>query len=192
MIKVIRFDQDDDRAGAGPLRAVRCTVLPELTPSAPYEVVDIGWYTDGDDVHWRGDAVVAHEVVLRGAEWLEQRWRDGDEKFKHIALAHRAVGLSRDQFAERWRNHAGTSGGTTIPDSARGLAYVQNHPVNGDWAYDAVNEVWFDDIDAMRVRVDWFAAIHPRPTTCSATTPSSPYVRPCWFLRRQMQARRRR
>ncbi|OAA26916.1 hypothetical protein UG55_101196 [Frankia sp. EI5c] len=26
----------------------------------------------------------------------------------------------------------------------------------GEWAYDAVNEVHFDDVDGLRVRVEWF------------------------------------
>jgi hypothetical protein len=37
---------------------------------------------------------------------------------------------------------------------------VQNHPTpraDGDWPYDAVNEVYFDDLDALRVRVEFFA-----------------------------------
>lgn len=163
LIKVIRFDQNDDVADERLLRAVRCTVLRAITPDAPYEVIDIGWYADGQDVHWRGDVVVANEVVLRGNDWLEQRWTEGGDKFKHMALAHRAPGLSRDEFVERWQTHAGTSGGTTIPDAARGLAYVQNHAVEGEWTYDAVNEVWFDDVESLKVRGDWFAANPPTP-----------------------------
>ena len=46
-----------------------------------------------------------------------------------------------------------------IPEDARGLAYVQNHPrprPEGEWAYDALNEVYFDDLDSLRTRIEWF------------------------------------
>lgn len=34
---------------------------------------------------------------------------------------------------------------------------MQNHPLlTGTWAYDAVNEVYFDDIDALKKRIAWF------------------------------------
>jgi hypothetical protein len=34
---------------------------------------------------------------------------------------------------------------------------VQNHPDPGrDAAYDAVNEVYFDDLEGLRARVEWF------------------------------------
>ena len=46
-----------------------------------------------------------------------------------------------------------------IPQCARGLAYVQNHPVpraGGEWPYDAITEVWFDDAVSMQARAEWF------------------------------------
>ena len=45
-----------------------------------------------------------------------------------------------------------------IPEDVRGLAYVQNHPLRDDdlSPYDAVNEVYFDDLDGLRRRVEWF------------------------------------
>lgn len=101
--------------------------------------------------------VLAEEHVLRGADWLERRWAGGGARLKHVALARRADGLDLPTFLDRWRTHAGTAGGTPIPDEARGLAYAQNHPL-AEGAYDAVNEVWFDDLDSLRRRVDWFAA----------------------------------
>jgi hypothetical protein len=109
--------------------------------------------------------IIAEEAVLRGADWLERRWADGAVKLKHMALARRAEGLSPNEFSERWRNRAGTIGGAgsarviAIPDEAKGYAYVQNHPVPNaatDWIYDAVNEVYFDDLDEMRSRIDFF------------------------------------
>ncbi len=109
--------------------------------------------------------IAADEGVMRGAEWLEQRWRDGEDKFKHMAVALRASGLTLAEFSELWKSRAGQvrrAGDetvTVIPDVARGLAYVQNHPrprSTGEWAYDAVNEVYFDDLAGLQQRVDWF------------------------------------
>jgi hypothetical protein len=107
--------------------------------------------------------VLAVEHVLRGQEWLARRWRDGGEKLKHMALATRAADLTEAEFSRRWRSHAGTAGAAAIPGAARGLAYVQNHPVPGDWPYDAVNEVYFDDADGLKARVEWFRANVPDP-----------------------------
>jgi hypothetical protein len=111
--------------------------------------------------------VVADEVVGRGAEWLEQRWVTGGPRLKHVAIARRADGLTAAEFSERWRGRAGVvrAAGTgalvAIPDQARGQAYVQNHPRplgegDGEWAYDAINEVYFDRVDDLVARIDWF------------------------------------
>jgi hypothetical protein len=106
--------------------------------------------------------VVADELVVRGGDWLERRWQQGGDKLKHMAVALRAAGLTHEEFSDRWKNRAGRirqSEGVelVIPDEARGRAYVQNHPRAGrDWAYDAINEVYFEDLDALRLRVDWF------------------------------------
>ena len=156
---------------------------------AKHDAVSLEWFHDADHVAryhaWLGagdgrlltrrlDAVLApdasplilaDERVMRGAEWLEQRWRDGSDAFKHMAVALRARGLTPAEFSELWQSRAGqvrTAGDdtvTVIPDDARGLAYVQNHPCprpEGDWAYDALNEVYFDDLDALRRRIEWF------------------------------------
>lgn len=109
--------------------------------------------------------IIAEEAVMRGADWLEHRWGERAAKVKHMALARRADGLTPTEFSERWRNRPGMIGGANsvsmvaIPDKAKGHAYVQNHPVPnsaGEWLYDAVNEVYFDDIDAMRTRIEFF------------------------------------
>ncbi|HXZ63073.1 MAG TPA: hypothetical protein VEG62_10035 [Acidimicrobiales bacterium] len=111
--------------------------------------------------------VVADEEVRRGADWLERRWRAGGAVWKHMALAVRAEGLSPAEASARWRAQAGQVGGapsrapTVIPEEVRGRAYVQNHPrprAEGAWAYDAVNEVYFDDVEGLARRVAWFAA----------------------------------
>lgn len=116
---------------------------------------------DPDDTR----VVVADESVMRGAEWLERRWSDGGVKLKHMAIALRAHGLTQQEFSHRWRQRAGqlrragAASATAIPDEVRGRAYVQNHPLPraaGNWAYDAVNEVYFDDVDGLRARSEWF------------------------------------
>lgn len=103
--------------------------------------------------------VVADEHVARGADWMEGRWRDGGPKLKQMAIATRAAGLTLPQFLDRWRGRAGKIGATPIPEAHRGLAYVQNHPrimAGRDWAYDAINEVYFDDVENLLARMAYF------------------------------------
>jgi len=111
--------------------------------------------------------IVADEAVMRGADWLLRRWQGGETKLKHMALARRAHGLSAAEFSARWRSRPGTVGGAgaapaiVIPEQARGHAYVQNHPVANTAAaprYDAINEVYFDDLASMQARIDFFVA----------------------------------
>jgi hypothetical protein len=181
---------------ARPSRAAVCTTLPGITGPAPkHDGIGIEWFADADHLRrfqdWLGtpqgrgllervgtivdrDAspvVVAEEHVVRGADWLERRWRCGGAKFKHMAIALRASRLTAAEFSRRWRGHAGqvrSAGGlqvTVIPDTVRGRAYVQNHPsprTVGEWAYDALNEVYFDDIAGLLGRVEWFRENPPQ------------------------------
>jgi hypothetical protein len=173
-----------------PLRVAVCTILGGLTGSEPkHDGISLEWFADTealerydswlasqdgqawtrqlDEVVQRdaSPVMVADELVLRGADWLAQRWLDGGVKLKHMAIARRARDLTQAQFSERWRSRAGQirKAGKTelsaIPDEARGLAYVQNHPrprPEGDWAYDALNEVYFDDVERLKKRIDFF------------------------------------
>lgn len=173
-------------AGVRPLRAVACTTLHDVV-EAPHDGIGIEWFADlnalrrfeawlDSDEHRRAASVagvidpnasavfVAEELVLRGADWLARRWVGAGPKLKHMALARRAPGLSAAEFSARWRDRAGTVGGgsapaISIPDAAKGLAYVQNHSLEDRGTYDAVNEVYFDDREAMRSRVEFFANI---------------------------------
>lgn len=172
-----------------PARVVLCTSLAGLAGIARYDAVGIAWFDDSEHMgrfeawlagHGRaapeeaeapldpGDspAMVAHELVMRGQDWLAGRWGEGGEKVKHMAVARRARHLSPEEFSEMWRARAGklaTPGGgpvIAIPDDAKGKAYVQNHPLLGpgvDPPYDALNEVYFDDVEGLRRRIDWFA-----------------------------------
>lgn len=214
-------------AAVRPRWATANRVRPDLDGSPPrHDLLGCEWFDDVE--HWaravrwwgteQGTAVwaaraavlggrlvvlVAEEQVVRGASWLEQRWRDGGRRVKHMALAHLAEGVDPAVLRERWQRRAGTvtdAGGSTvvIPERVRGQAYVQNivrHDLHGPggWPggrdrgapraggaiadgpvaegavadgamadgaidYDAINEVWFDDEDALRSRVAWFAA----------------------------------
>jgi hypothetical protein len=176
-----------------PLRAVACITLHHVAGTeAPHDGISIAWFADQDALSrfeaWlateQGGAVVAaegvvepsatavivaEELVMRGADWLARRWTSGAPKLKHMALARRAEGLSAAEFSARWRGRPGVVGGAratpviTIPDHARGHAYVQNHPLRDAAAhgasaarYDAINEVYFDDLVAMQSRIEFF------------------------------------
>jgi hypothetical protein len=176
----------DGPVAVRPVRVAVCTVLSDMTPNPRHDGIGLEWFRDSEHLArfeaWLAAAdgtvverqlgrvldvdaspvLVADEHVMRGGDWLEQRWRDGGAAFKHMAIARRAEGLTQAQFQDRWRSRAGKVGAVLIPDGARGLAYVQNHPVprsDGVWAYDALNEVWFDDLDGLRRRIAWFAEV---------------------------------
>jgi hypothetical protein len=169
-----------------PLRVVSCSVLPDVIPDHLHDGIGIEWFGDADHLarfeSWlaspRGEDIdglltgvldpsaspllIAEEHVLRGSEWMDERWRRGGTALKHMAIARRAAGLTPSQFSELWKSRAGQVGTVMIPDEARGRAYVQNHalpPPAGSWVYDALNEVYFeaDDLDGIRARIDFFA-----------------------------------
>ena len=173
-------------AGVRPVRVASCTVLPDITPDHLHDGIGIEWFEDaghlgrfeawlasapGHDIEEMVAGVldpgssplfVAEEHVLRGSDWMEERWRGGGARLKHMAIAKRAAGLTPAQFSELWKTRAGKVGTVVIPDEARGRAYVQNHavpPPQGSWTYDAVNEVYFDadDFDGIRARIAFFS-----------------------------------
>jgi hypothetical protein len=169
-------------ADARPVRIAMCISLPEVVPNPPHDGIGIQWFAEADQLRryeeWyptteafeilRGTidlhatrTVIADEHVMRGVEWLEQHWRDRGDKLKHMALARRARGLTLAQFFDRWQSRAGRVGSAVIPDEARGLAYVQNHPWQSrdDWAYDAINEVYFDELGGLRTRIAYFEEV---------------------------------
>lgn len=185
---------------ARPSRVAVCTTLPDFTPEPPYDGVGLEWFADREHLlrfeSWLsspagervGDSlgaavvvadspvVVAEEHILRGVDWLGERWRTGGERLKHMAVARRADGLSPAQFRERWKGRAGKVGTVVIPDEARGTAYTQNHPLpDRQWAYDAVNEVHVADVAGLRARIAFFA---------EKMTPAAEadLVRESWFL----------
>jgi hypothetical protein len=55
---------------------------------------------------------------------------------------------------------------TALLDVDPDQAYIQNHPLVmpvRDWAYDAVNEVYFDDVDGLLARMGTSGRTSPRP-----------------------------
>jgi hypothetical protein len=173
--------------GDRPWRIAAATSLPYVLPDPIYDGIGIEWFDtaehlerfeqwlvtpDGGSLTRRLDKVLdlsaspvvtMDELVLRGADWLDDRWREGTVKIKHMAIARRAADLTPAEFSERWKGRAGTLGTASgpvvaIPEEARGRAYVQNHPRpnTGAGPYDALNEVYFDDVRSLRVRIDWF------------------------------------
>jgi len=168
-----------------PSRLTCGIVHPEVSGASPrHDAVLTECYADDDHLgrhlSWRGSAGtderldglaggapvierVADRRVVRGEQWLEEHWRRGRSTVKHLALATRAGSLSAAQFSARWLDHAGTVGGragtVTIPEAARGSAYVQNVLApEGETGYDALTEVYVEDRAALRARVEWFAA----------------------------------
>jgi hypothetical protein len=151
--------------------------LPDF-PAPAFAAVDLQWFPDteaaGANEAWlRAVApdllvggpgtirLVVEEVVPRGRAYLDARWADGGARYKMMSFGRRNPALTAEEFSARWRSHAGRLGAAAIPDDVRGLAYVQDHPVAPDGCdrpLDAVNEVYFEGLDDLRRRRDWFAA----------------------------------
>jgi hypothetical protein len=150
--------------------------LPGLAPPR-FGAVDCQWFADAAGAEanriWLEAAgfdlgasvgslrVVTEEVVLRGQDWLDARWAAGGERYKMMSCGRRDRALTAEQLSARWRREAGHFGAEAIPDTVRGQAYAQNHPLALDGAdrpLDAVNEVWFDRMADLRRRGAWFAA----------------------------------
>ncbi|GAB2831857.1 hypothetical protein GCM10022221_33440 [Actinocorallia aurea] len=175
-------------AGIRPLRLAANTVLPEAAASAP-DGVEVVWFTDPAHaaLHtaWQAARAARRDLeilagperpflgqatVLRGEDWLTERWTDPAPRLKHLALATRAAGLTRAAFSARWKAHAGTlRSGVPIPPEARGLAYVQTHPAE-DAPYDALTEVYFTTPEALSARIAWFATAPPPAPDLFATS----------------------
>ncbi|HZM32732.1 MAG TPA: hypothetical protein VFB77_19680 [Acidimicrobiales bacterium] len=141
--------------------------LPGLPP-APVAAVDVLWFAGEPTARALAlgpgaVAVAVEEVVLRGADALAAHRDAGGDGLKMMSFGRRNPALSAAEFAARWRREAGRLGGESIPDDLRGFAYAQDHPPPGsDPPFDAVNEVWFDRLDGLLRRAEWFAS-HPVP-----------------------------
>jgi hypothetical protein len=168
---------------SGPMRPERVALcLPVTTagfPPSPFAAVDIQWFPNQDaalaNEEWLASVdaelcigaellgaeagrVVAEELTFWGEQYLHSRWQLGGERYKSISCANRNPSLTFAEFLPQWRAMAGIHGDERPPEPARGLAYVQNHPLEeSSRAFDAVNEVWFASIDDLVARRDYFA-----------------------------------
>jgi hypothetical protein len=166
-LKVVRFLHEDAAArrarwaagGAADRVALgQALHLPGL-PAPRFATVEVVWADEPPTARAGEISLVVAEEVRRGADALAARWVAGGERFKMMSFGRRNPALTPEEFAARWRREAGRLGGEQIPDDLRGFAYVQDHPLPGsDPAFDAVNEVWFDDQDDLRRRAEWIAA----------------------------------
>ena len=161
MTKVVRFlaaADDAPLAVDGVVRHERTVALdlPGLPPPR-WAAVEIVWLDGPVSAVALGPAdVVVDAEVRRGADRLVDPSTAG--RYRMMSVARRNPALRRADFADRWRAEAGRLGGEAIPEDVRGLAYVQDHPVGDDPPFDAINEVWFDTLDGLRRRAEWFAA----------------------------------
>jgi len=150
-------DRLDDVGVVLRIRAV-AVELPDLPPPR-FAAIELVW-SDGPEPEPGPDAieVTVEEVVLRGADRLDALRAGDGPVFTMVSVARRNPALSRAELAERWRAEAGRLGSEAIPDDVRGLAYVQDHPLDDAAPFDAINECWFDTVDGLRRRADWFAS----------------------------------
>ena len=96
-----------------------------------------------------------------------------------MAIARRAQGLTLTELFQLWKHPGGKVGTVVIPDEAHGLAYIQNWPQDGgavEWEYDALNEVYFDDLNGLRTRIAYFAE------TLGDQTEDDLLLAESWFL----------
>lgn len=162
----------DAPAAAAPVRVATATAFTDLAPDPPWSRMGTAWFTDAEHVarfdEWAGGltegSLLAEEVVVRGADWLDQRWVDGGSRLKHVAIARRQDSVPAMEFSERWRAHAGRVGASPIPEVARGQAYVQRHVLGSERRWDAITEVWFADEGALHTRIAWMAEALAAPT----------------------------
>jgi hypothetical protein len=167
-----------------PMRLALCFARPEFIAGPRHDGISLEWF-DGRDHLARYEAwfassewdeklhrvidresspiVIADEYPMRGADWLVERWKDGGPRFKHMAIARRAKGLTLAEFFNLWKSRAGKVGTSPIPDNARGTAYIQNWPLlsGEEWEYDALNEVYFDDVEGLQTRIGYFDEMRP-------------------------------
>lgn len=191
-LKVIRFyDESPDDIGVQSARRASIGIPiddPDLPPS-PFAAVSVQWFDDVDAALAANDGsttVVAEEVVLRGADYLANRWAGGGERLKMMSFGRRNPRWTRQEFSARWRRDAGSVGGDAIPEDVRGLAYVQNHPLatgDDDPPFDAVNEVWFERLDLLRRRGAYIAAKLATPSPTPAESLMAPGAAWSMFVR---------
>lgn len=86
---------------------------------------------------------------------------------KVIALLKRKDGMTREEFSDYWFNKHAPFGNSIAPPAALSAKYVQNHALTmkggGEAPYDAVAELCFEDVAAMKRWTDWYYSDAGKP-----------------------------
>jgi len=86
---------------------------------------------------------------------------------KVISMLKRRADLSHEQFSDYWYNVHAPFGNKIAPPEALSARYVQNHALKmkggGDAPYDAVAELYFEDMAAMKRWIDWYNSDAGKP-----------------------------
>ncbi len=85
---------------------------------------------------------------------------------KVISLLKRKEGLSHEEFSKYWFEKHAPFGNSIAPPEALSKRYVQNHALQlgkGESPYDAVAELYFDDIAGMQRWIDWYYSDAGKP-----------------------------
>lgn len=86
---------------------------------------------------------------------------------KVISMLKRRADLSHEQFSDYWYNVHAPFGNRIAPPEALSARYVQNHALKmrggGDAPYDAVAELYFEDMAAMKRWIEWYNSDAGKP-----------------------------
>jgi|CXWL01.1.fsa_nt_gi uncharacterized protein (TIGR02118 family) len=79
---------------------------------------------------------------------------------KVISMLKRKEGMSRAEFSKYWFEKHAPFGNEIAPREALSKRYIQNHalqfPGKGEGPYDAVAELYFEDMAGMQRWIDWY------------------------------------
>ena len=156
--------------------------LPEIAADQDYDGIGLEWFTDEEHLlryeAWLRTAAGQDQERLLGEaiELAASPVVVTTSASSAAPTGWSAAGRRAPRSSSSWHRHPGRRadppavprpvakpGGKDrrgpIPEAFRGLAYVQNHPramAGRDWAYDAVNEVYFDDAESLLARIEYF------------------------------------
>ena len=177
------------RPTPGRTRVTRCVTLPDVDGGdAQHDAISLEWFADADHLeryhvwleagtdgksrsHRRAldpDAsplLVADERVMRGADWLEQRWRAATTRSTHGRRRSEHAGSRRPSSRSSGRAAPARSGrpgatGDRDPRSSRAAwrtcrtTRARGRRASGPTT--RLNEVYFDDLESLRRRIEWF------------------------------------
>jgi uncharacterized protein (TIGR02118 family) len=86
---------------------------------------------------------------------------------KVIALLKRKPGLTHEEFSKYWFEKHGPFARSIAPKEVLGRCMLQNHAIvlkgGGEPPYDAVGEIYFDDMAAIKKWRDWYNGPKGKP-----------------------------